>query len=76
MYQILHNMFLMTMVNIVNNNEQTYIQLRDENMRLLGFFHRNGLHNYIKNENLGNIQQQIEEILQTAVPGKLYYIKM
>ncbi len=67
-------MYLLTMVNFVNNREQTYVQLRDGDMRLMGVFHRKNLKQFVEDKNLTQLKQKIEQILLQAKPGKFYCI--
>lgn len=67
-------MYLLTMVNLTGKKSQTYIQLRDKNMRLLGFFHLSQLESFLKTENKLYLFDQISQLIYDAVPGKLYLI--
>jgi hypothetical protein len=67
-------MYLLTTVSITQNKSQTFVQLRDEHMRLIAFFHPARLETILENEQLSKHNTQIINTLQHATPGRLYHI--
>jgi hypothetical protein len=69
-----HNMYILTLVNQTGNSTRTYIQLRDEHMRLIAFFHPAKIEHVLKSEGISHLHDNILETLQKAQTGKLYHI--
>jgi len=69
-------MYLLTTVTITQNKLQTFVQLRDEHMRLLSFFHPARLEVILESEQLSEYKTQIIKTIEQATPGKLYHINL
>ncbi len=67
-------MYLLTMIHMNGERKQMFIQLRDEHLRLMGFFHQAKLEQYLQELNLSHLQHSVREVLNNSVPGKLYFI--
>jgi len=67
-------MYILTLVNQTGHTTQTYIQLRDEHMRLIAFFHPSKIDHVLKNEGISHIYDEVYSTLQWAQTGKLYHI--
>jgi hypothetical protein len=67
-------MYLLTIVSMKEKRAQTYLQFRDNDMRLLGFLHPAHLEQYLKDQNLIHLRDVINHLLEVALPGKFYHI--
>jgi hypothetical protein len=67
-------MFILIVETYTQSKKNTFVQLRDEHMRLLSFFHPSKLDNMLEHHCATHLKPMIEKVLENAKPGKLYQI--